>query len=103
MTAPTPLPGQPMRNLHHAWDTLGAEETPQQRFDRLYVTSSELCKELHVTRPSIMHARRKGLLPEPILAGPAYVWERAHVQPYVDAWKLILTTRRTHAAAQPSA
>lgn len=87
--------------------TSTTQETPQQRFDRLYVTSSELCRDLGVTRPAILQARRRGLLPEPIAVNPQatassaglYIWERAIVQPYVDAWRLILTTRRNHTAS----
>lgn len=76
-------------------------ETAQQRFDRVYITSSELCRTLRVTRPAIMQARRRRLLPDPIAVNGAslYVWERAHLQPYVDAWRIVLNARRSNAGA----
>lgn len=74
-----------------------ALETPQQRFERLYITSSEICRDLRVTRPSVKLARDRGLLPEPIAinGGSLYIWERNIAQPFVDAWRIILNTRRT--------
>lgn len=91
------------RNLHAAW-YLGGEETTQERFDRLYITSSEICRDLGVTRPSILQARRRNLLPEPItLHGCLYIWERAAVAPYVDAWRIILNARRSNTPAPRTA
>lgn len=77
-----------------------AGETPQQRFERLYITSSEICRDMHVTRPSLQQARRKGYLPDaiPINDGSIYVWERAVLRPYLDAWRTILTARRQASA-----
>lgn len=77
-------------------------ETPQARFNRLYITSAEVCTCMRVTRPAVMRARRCGLLPYAIevLEGQLYIWERAKVQPYLDAWALVLHTRRNHNAAQ---
>lgn len=75
-------------------------ETPQQRFARLYISSSEICAKMNIARSSLLLARRRGLLPDPIAIPGCtmFVWERATVQPYLDAWKLLLDVRREHAA-----
>jgi hypothetical protein len=80
-------------------------ETAQQRFDRLYIASSEICRELGVTRTTVLAARRRGLLPEPIAVNGCtlYIWERHVARPFIDAWKVILNTRRNHYAAQQAA
>lgn len=77
-------------------------ESAQDRFDRLYITSGEICRSLNVSRPTVLQARRRKLLPDPIrVCGDAiYVWEREHVQPYLDAWRVILGVRRAAAMAQ---
>lgn len=78
-------------------------ETAQQRFDRIYVTSTEICRTLQVSRAAVLQARRRCLLPDPVsVRGAAiFVWERSAVQPYVDAWGLILRTRRSSSTQQP--
>lgn len=70
--------------------------TPQEEFDRTYITSSEICHELDVSRPAILDARRRGLLPEPILVNgnQLTLWKRDEVRPYIEAWKATLDTRR---------
>jgi hypothetical protein len=82
--------------------TPSARETAEERFHRLYITSGELCKELRVTRPSILQARRRQLLPDPIAVNgtSVFIWERETLAPYVAAWRLILDTRRTYARSR---
>lgn len=77
-------------------------ETAQQRFDRLYISSTEICRDMGVTRPTVMQARRRGLLPDPVSLGPSVTcyWERETVRPYLNAWKLILDVRRNRPEAQ---
>jgi hypothetical protein len=76
-------------------------ETAQQRFDRLYITSTEICIDLGVARPSIMQARKRGLLPDPIFVndGTICIWERDAVKPKLDAWRLMLDVRRSNSGA----
>lgn len=71
--------------------------TAQTRFDSVYISSGDICKLMNISRPSLLHARRRGLLPDPIVVneGHLYLWERETVQQYLDAWKLILQVRRT--------
>lgn len=80
-------------------------ESAQQRFDRLYITSSEICRELGVTRTTVLAARRRKLLPEPIAVNGCtlYIWERATARPFIDAWRVILQTRRRFLAEQTAA
>lgn len=70
--------------------------TAQEQFDETYITSSEICKELNITRSTIVTGRRRGLLPKPIVVNGAQIqiWHRAEVRPYLDAWKGKLEARR---------
>ncbi len=75
-------------------------KTAQQRFDAQYVSSAEIASTLKVSRTTILSARRRGLLPEPIVVndGQVYIFERSVVAPYLDAWKRILDVRRGNVA-----
>lgn len=72
------------------------KKTAQQEFDEIYITSSEIVQELGVCRATLVNARRRGLLPDPIVVNGAqiFVWKRDVVRPYLDAWKLMLQARR---------
>jgi hypothetical protein len=71
--------------------------TAQERFAQQYITSTEICEEVGVARATILHARRRKLLPNAIVVNNVYIWEREPVRPYIEAWKLILNVRRgTH-------
>lgn len=73
-----------------------SEQTPQEKFDTMYITSTEIAKTLNVERSSVLHARRRGLLPNPIIVKgvPAIIWERDTLKPYLDAWEIALKSRR---------
>ena len=73
-------------------------QTAQDRFNATYITASEICARLQVAKSSIVHARRRGILPDPIvvLDGQLYLWERTTVDKYLTAWELLLTTRRAN-------
>jgi len=66
--------------------------TAQQRFDAAYICSTEVCRHLKVSRASILQARKRGDLPDPVVVNGAqiYLWERHIIQPYIDAWFLRL-------------
>lgn len=72
------------------------QNAAQKRFDELYITSSEIQKTLNVARSQILHARTRGLLPEPVVVqgARAFIWERANIQKYLDAWQITLDARR---------
>lgn len=71
-------------------------KTAEERFNEKYITSTEIGEQLQVGRSTILQARARGLLPDAIVVRgvPAYLWERATLQPYLNAWKLMLDARR---------
>lgn len=71
-------------------------QTPQEVFDEKYITSSEIQKELKVNRSAILYARRRGMLPEPIVVrgSRSFIWDREKAKPFLEAWKLSLASRR---------
>lgn len=68
----------------------------QKRFDETYITSTDLQRELGVSRAAVLYARKRGALPEPIVVndGQLTMWERATLKPYLDAWVKELNARR---------
>lgn len=68
----------------------------QQEFDEVYITSSEICKRLRINRSSIVQARARGVLPDPILVNGGHVslWKRSEVQTHLAAWEAALQSRR---------
>lgn len=75
---------------------MSENNSAQERFDELYITSSEIGKVLNVSRPTIMSARKRGLLPDPIIvANQIFIWERESVKENIEAWRLMLKVRRS--------
>lgn len=72
------------------------EPSAQSRFDSTYITSGEICNRLQVAKSSIVHARKRGILPDPVVVsdGQFYLWERTTINPYLDAWEISLNSRR---------
>ena len=70
--------------------------TAQERFDKMYVTSTEIQQRLNVVRSVILKARHRGMLPDPVVIPGlrAFIWERENVTPYLDAWELSLASHR---------
>ena len=68
----------------------------QINFDKTYITSTQIMRDLCVSRAGLLYARQRGLLPEPIAVndGQLFIWERATVMTYLDAWRVILNVRR---------
>lgn len=73
-----------------------AVRSAQKRFDETYISSSEICRTLSISRAAIVNARRRGLLPDPVVVNDIqlYLWERSTVKPYLDAWTIMLGARR---------
>lgn len=69
----------------------------QTEFDRKFITSSEVCERLRVTRVAIHIRRKNGKLPNAIVIGPALVtlWERDDIEPFLQEWQEHLTKRRS--------
>lgn len=76
----------------------------QEDFDKTYVSSTELCRTLGVTRATLVNGRRRGALPEPVQItrpdGSPHVmlWLRDEAQPYIDKWLAELGDRRSASA-----
>lgn len=72
------------------------QETSQQKFDRIYISSVEIIEKLSITRSAISQARKRGLLPEAITShgGSMLLWEREQIQHALEAWALMLKVRR---------
>jgi predicted DNA-binding transcriptional regulator AlpA len=70
----------------------------QSEFDKKYITAWEVMRTVGVTRAALLYARRTHKLPDPITLndGTLFIWLREDVQPYLDAWKIVLDTRRGH-------
>jgi hypothetical protein len=73
----------------------------QLEFDTKYVSSTELCRDLGVTRASIVNRRRVGGLPDPVVInrpdGSPHVvlWVRSAIAPHLERWRAELAERRT--------
>lgn len=75
---------------------LEQDDKAQKAFDEKYITSSEVCERLRVTRVAI-HIRRKAKkLPGAVTIAPALltIWERAEIEPYLLEWEQHLLKRR---------
>jgi hypothetical protein len=74
--------------------------TAQEEFDSKYVSSTELCRDLGVTRATLVNGRRRLALPEPVRIyrpnGDVHImiWLRAEAAPYVERWKAELAQGR---------
>jgi len=73
-----------------------ANITTQQEFDEKYISSAEICDKLNIARSTLVHAKRAGHLPHSISvkSGRIFLWDRELITPYIEAWKLMLETRR---------
>ena len=72
----------------------------QKEFDAKYISTGEIMKYLGVCRSTVHVARLNGRLGDAIsVYGQTNVWEREKVTPYLEAWKLLITTRREVATA----
>ena len=71
-------------------------DNAQMRFDEKYITSTEIAEELDIERSTVLNARRRGMLPDPVTVRGVrvFIWERGPVRPFIDAWKVSLASRR---------
>lgn len=72
------------------------EESPTDRFNRLYITSSEVGKLLSIPRATIVSGKKTGRLPNPIeVPGISLtIWEREKLMPFINEWQKTLNKRR---------
>lgn len=80
---------------------MSKQDTAQTRFDGKYITSTQIMKDLNVSRTALLNARKRGLLPDPVVVndGQLYLWERTPLlNTNIEAWKLMLGLRRNKTA-----
>lgn len=71
--------------------------TSQIEFDSKYITAGEITKELGITRTGFLYGRRRGILPEPIVAGEGrlMMWERTpEILAAIAGWKETINSRK---------
>lgn len=70
--------------------------SPQQQFDERYISTMEICNELDINRASVTSAIKRNFLPAPIVVSQSHMhlWERHVVRPILDAWKMVLRSRK---------
>lgn len=67
----------------------------QLQFDRRYITTGEIMRKLGISRSSVHMARVAGRLPDAVdVQGHTFIWERAAITPYLDAWHTVIKARR---------
>ena len=68
----------------------------QDKFDKAYITSTEIAKRLQVTRPAIHFRRNAGLLPGAIRVSDnqLFIWERDNIEPFILKWEAQLQSKR---------
>jgi len=61
----------------------------QQEFDRMYMSSTELCEKVGCNRSTLLHARRQGKTPAPIKAEGigTFIWKRDEAEVFIKQWK----------------
>lgn len=77
----------------------------QERFDKTYITSSEIGQRLEVTRPAIHFRRKQGLLPCAISVpgNQLFIWERSFIEPHLRRWEEQLNSKRVKTSHDKSA
>lgn len=73
-----------------------SEYVAQDTFNKTYITSSEICQRLNVTRPAIHFRRKAGKLPNSIsvYGQQLLIWERAQIEPHLLEWQEQINTKR---------
>ena len=77
--------------------------TAQEDFDAKYITSTEICQDLDVTRASVANARERGALPEPVRINRPngdphiMIWLREEAAPHIERWRAELVGKRAAA------
>lgn len=77
------------------------QSSAQAQFDQRYISSNEIQRTLRISASAIVQARKRGLLPAPIVIGvrALYLWEREQVVPFLDAWHINIKARRRELTA----
>lgn len=71
--------------------------TPQQLFNKTYISSAEICRTLKISRATLLTAKRTGVLPQEssiMVEGMIQIWYRDEVSDALAAWKAKLDKKR---------
>lgn len=68
----------------------------QQHFDSQYITSSEICQTLGVSRAAVVRARQRGDLPPAVQVNGTqiFIWPRTRMRRPLEEWRRKLAERR---------
>lgn len=72
----------------------------QERFDKTYISSSEICQRLGINRSSVFYGIRNGKLPEGITIkrpdGGVHIilWIRADAEPLLADWQKAIESKK---------
>lgn len=72
------------------------EDDAQRRFDEHYISSTDICQRLGVSRVQLFSRRKKGELPGGVVVNGAQItlWEREGIEPHIQEWEHELERRR---------
>lgn len=71
--------------------------TPQEEFDREFITSTEIVDRLGISRSTLTRAIQRKQIPDPIRTadGQTTIWRREEIEPALKEWALTLPMRIT--------
>lgn len=77
--------------------------TAQEEFDKKYITSTEICENLEITRPAIHFRRKAGKLPDCIKVHgqQLLIWERDKITPFLKEWEYAISSSRRRRSGEP--
>lgn len=62
----------------------------QEEFNTTYITTQEIYAYMGCCRATLLAARRRGFIPDPIVVNDTtHIWKRADVMHKLEAWKLV--------------
>lgn len=65
-------------------------------FEKMFISSTEICKRLLINRSALAYARKAQNWPEPIIIDGInlHLWDREQVTPLIEEWEAKLNRRR---------
>lgn len=72
------------------------QQSQQSEFDAKYITGTEICAQLGLSRGALFTAKKRGILPQPVvvLGSKTHLWIRDEVKDNLDKWEFSLKARR---------
>lgn len=68
----------------------------RHEFEKMFISSTEICKRLLINRSALVYARKAQNWPEPIIIDGInlHLWDREQVTPLIEEWEAKLNRRR---------